>query len=83
MGWEPHAARQQALRFRQHSIELMKQLAPHREDENRFIAMSKQGRQQLEELWGREREGQAQRRQRAGWHADDAAPGGPNDGKEP
>ncbi|MBL8328094.1 MAG: glutathione-regulated potassium-efflux system protein KefC [Rubrivivax sp.] len=69
MGWQPHAARQQAFRFRQHSIELMTQLAPHREDENRFIALSKQGRAQLEELWDRERQEQAsaRRNQRSGW----------------
>jgi glutathione-regulated potassium-efflux system ancillary protein KefC len=83
MGWEPHAARQQALRFRQHSIELMKQLAPHREDENRFIALSRQGRQQLEELWGRERESRAQRRPHTGWHEDDAASAEPDDPKAP
>ena len=55
MGWPPHEARTQALRFRQHSIELMHRLAPHREDTSRFVAMSRQGREQLEELWGRER----------------------------
>ena len=29
MGWQPHAARTQALRFRRHSIELLEQMAPH------------------------------------------------------
>ena len=73
MGWAPHEARNQALRFRQHSIELMEALAPHREDTNRFIALSKQGRQQLEELWGRERDEDTARRARSGWQpgADD------------
>ncbi len=71
MGWDPHSARNQAMRFRQHSIELMTRLAPHRADENRFIALSKQGRQQLEELWGREREeSEARRRQGIGWQPD-------------
>ena len=55
MGWAPHEARNQALRFRRHSIELMHQLAPHRGDTSRFVAMSRQGREQLEELWERER----------------------------
>ncbi len=40
MGWERHAARTQALRFRQHSIELMQRMAPHFGDEKRLIARS-------------------------------------------
>ncbi len=55
MGWERHAARTQALRFRQHTIDLMTALAPHREDRSKLVAMSKQGRQELEEQWHRER----------------------------
>ena len=72
MGWEPHAARTQALRFRRHSIELMKQMAPHQGNEKQLIAVAKQGRQQLEELWSREREEQqkATDRRTAGWAAD-------------
>jgi len=68
MGWEPHAARNQALRFRRHTIELMREMAPHRGDERKLIALSKQGRQQLEELWARERQEQRERQARAGWH---------------
>ena len=60
MGWQPHAARTQALRFRQHSIELMQSLAPHLGDTNKLASLSHQGRQHLEEQWSRER---AQRRQ--------------------
>jgi glutathione-regulated potassium-efflux system ancillary protein KefC len=55
MGWQPDAARQQALRFKRHTLELMKEMAPHRGDEQQLIALAKQGRQQLEELWSRER----------------------------
>ena len=55
MGWLPHSARQQALRFKKHTLELMAQMAPHRGDEKQLIALAKQGRQQLEELWLRER----------------------------
>ncbi len=69
MGWQPHAARVQALRFRRHSIELMEQMAPHFEDERKLIAIAKQGRQQLEEMWASEREQNAERTARAGWHA--------------
>ena len=76
MGWEPHAARTQALRFRRHSIELMKQMAPHQGDEKQLIAGAKQGRQQLEALWSREREEQQQATDRRtdGWAADAKEP---------
>jgi glutathione-regulated potassium-efflux system ancillary protein KefC len=70
MGWTPHEARNLAWRFRRHSVELMTQLAPHRDDTHRFIALSKQGREQLEELWSRERQDDAGRRQRSGWHSE-------------
>jgi len=71
MGWQPHAARNQALRFRQHNVAAMAALAPHRHDEQKFIALSKQGRQQLEMLWSREREERERERVRrdAGWTA--------------
>lgn len=67
MGWERHTARQQALRFRRHNIEQLDRMAPHLGDESRLIAMAKQGRQQLEELWARERAEQGDRQARAGW----------------
>lgn len=77
MGWQPHSARNQALRFRRHSIELMERMAPHFGDEKQLIALAKQGREQLEAQWAQER---AQMRERQGrWFvppADDAA-GGP------
>jgi glutathione-regulated potassium-efflux system ancillary protein KefC len=66
MGWERHTARQQALRFRRHNIDQLEQMAPHLGDESRLIAMAKQGRQQLEELWARERAEQGPDA-RSGW----------------
>ena len=69
MGWERHAARNQALRFRQHNIELMTQMAPHHGDEKKLISMSKQGSQELQALWSREREQQQRGKAREGWHA--------------
>ena len=71
MGWQPHAARTQAMRFRRHNIELMLQMAPHRADEQKFIALSKQGRQQLEELWSRERAERSRQTARGGWQPQD------------
>ena len=75
MGWERHTARTQAWRFRQHNIELLEQMAPHLEDETRLIAIAKQGRQQLETQWARERAEQAGRRARAGWAGPGSAVG--------
>ena len=69
LGWQPHAARNQALRFRRHSIELMERMAPHFNDEKQLIAISKQGRQQLEEMWAAERRDAESQRRAARWHA--------------
>jgi glutathione-regulated potassium-efflux system ancillary protein KefC len=69
MGWERHAARTQALRFRKHNLELMAQMAPHQGDETKLISMSKRGTQELRELWAREREAQQRGPAHAGWHA--------------
>lgn len=76
MGWQPHSARQQALRFKKHTLELMAQMAPHRGDEKQLIALAKLGRQQLEELWSRER---AERRQTVDQRGAGFAPQGDDD----
>jgi glutathione-regulated potassium-efflux system ancillary protein KefC len=55
MGYDQDYARAQAQRFREHSIELLEQMAPYFRDEQRMIAMARQGREQLETLWARER----------------------------
>ncbi len=69
LGWQPHAARTSALRFRQHNIELLDAMAAHAGDESKLIAVAKQGRQQLEQTWAAEREQQAARAQLLGWPA--------------
>jgi glutathione-regulated potassium-efflux system ancillary protein KefC len=66
LGHEPHAARQTAMRFRQHNLELFEKLHPHYKDSSKLIAVIKQGRQQLEEQMAQERTEQAQR-QPHGW----------------
>jgi glutathione-regulated potassium-efflux system ancillary protein KefC len=81
MGVEPHAARLTAWKFRRHNLELVQRMAPHYEDEDQLIAMARQGRQQLEETWARERADQHAARARAGWQTEpdgaaDQAPGG-------
>ena len=67
LGWQPHAARTQALRWRQHSIAQLEQLVPISGDRQAVIAASKQGREQLEQLWAQERAEQAAQAQRRGW----------------
>ncbi len=71
MGWQPHAARNQALRFRQHNIELVDRMAQHLGDEQKLISLAKQGRQQLELMWAQERDQQAAQRNRRGWQGDE------------
>lgn len=66
MGWEPHHARELALRFRRHTIDQLEQQLPHYKDQARLIAMAKQGRQQLETLFAQERQSTEQRRSE-GW----------------
>jgi glutathione-regulated potassium-efflux system ancillary protein KefC len=79
MGWQPHAARNKALRFRRHSVELLDEMAPHIGDENKVIALAKQGRSQLEALWSRERSERVAQQARAGWSVAQAADAGPAD----
>ena len=67
LGWQPHQARNLALRFRRHNVAQLAAIAPHRQDEARLIAAAKQGRQQLEELFAIERQQAAERQSRAGW----------------
>lgn len=74
LGWQPHQARNLALRFRRHNVAQLRQTAPLRKDEARFIAAARQGRQQLEELFALERQQAAQRQARAGWSRDGAEP---------
>ncbi|MEP6740823.1 MAG: cation:proton antiporter, partial [Caldimonas sp.] len=67
LGWQPHQARNLALRFRRHNVAQLETMAPHRKDEARLIAAAKQGRQQLEELFALERKQAEDRQSRAGW----------------
>jgi glutathione-regulated potassium-efflux system ancillary protein KefC len=81
MGMERHTARNAALRFRQHSVAMLHQMAPHQGDEKKLIAVATQGRRELEELWSREREQRrAQKARRGdGFHAE----AHPREGGEP
>ncbi len=75
LGMPAHAARQQAMRFRRHNLELFEKMYPHHRDRARMIAVVKAGRQQLEEQMARERAENEARRKRGdermpGWDAD-------------
>jgi glutathione-regulated potassium-efflux system ancillary protein KefC len=70
-GFQPHQARTLALRFRQHNVAQLDVMRAHRKDEAKLIAVAKQGRQQLEELFAQERDAAQRRQVRAGWSGDD------------
>ncbi len=63
LGQTPDSALQAAERFRQHNLALFEQMYPHRNDREKFIAVAKQGRLQLEAQMAQEREQMAQQRQ--------------------
>ena len=67
LGWQPHQARTLAMRFRRYNVTQLEATLPHWKDQSRLIASAKQGRQQLEELFAREREETRQRQLGAGW----------------
>ena len=79
LGWAPHTARQQALRYRRHNVELVEQMAPHLGDQQKLIALAKAGRQQLEALWAQERADAAAQRHRHGWVDPAQRDGAPRD----
>jgi glutathione-regulated potassium-efflux system ancillary protein KefC len=62
LGHGAHEARQSAMRFRQHNLELFEKMYPHSRDRAKLIAVVKQGRRQLEEQMAQEREQRALRR---------------------
>jgi glutathione-regulated potassium-efflux system ancillary protein KefC len=65
LGHSAHEARQTAMRFRQHNLELFEKMHPHHQDRTKLIAVVKQARQELEEQMAQERAQQRQPPQ--GW----------------
>src|SRR5574341_573404 len=66
LGWQPHHARQMAMRFRRHNVEQLERMWPHHKDEAKLLSLAKAGRQQLEELLAQERK-QRRERKLQGW----------------
>jgi glutathione-regulated potassium-efflux system ancillary protein KefC len=73
VGFPPHEARQTAMRFRRHNLELFEKMYIHHKDRAKLIAVVKQGRQQLEEQMAREREDREKRTagRPQGWGSED------------
>ena len=71
-GLSPHTARQTAMRFRRHNLELLDSLRPHFGDRARLIAAQRAGREQLERQMAQER-AQLAHQHPKGW--EDDAPG--------
>jgi glutathione-regulated potassium-efflux system ancillary protein KefC len=71
LGWQPHQARNLALRFKRHNLVQLDKMAPLWKDEDKLIAAAKQGRQQLEELFAQERGEAARRKVGSGWSGQD------------
>jgi len=67
MGFERHQARNLALRFRRHNLEQLEESAPHFKDESKLIALSKIGRQQMEQFMADERQRKDGRVRTEGW----------------
>jgi glutathione-regulated potassium-efflux system ancillary protein KefC len=62
LGHGADEARQTAQRFRQHNLELFEKMYPHYRDRAKFIAVARQGRQQLEAQMAQERAERAEHR---------------------
>jgi voltage-gated potassium channel Kch len=67
LGHHPHLARRAAAQFRRRDEQLLVEHAPHRHDEKRLIAMSRQGRSDLERLLSEEAR-RLRNAGQAGWH---------------
>ena len=65
LGQPPETAQLAAQKFRVHNLELFERMYPHRNDREKFIAVAKQGRRQLEAQMAQEREQLARERQGA------------------
>ncbi|MCU6433946.1 glutathione-regulated potassium-efflux system protein KefC [Undibacterium sp. Jales W-56] len=56
LGFRAYQARLSALRFRDHNIKTMHAVYPHYKDQQQMVSLSKQARDELEEMFARDRE---------------------------
>jgi glutathione-regulated potassium-efflux system ancillary protein KefC len=67
LGVDAYRAREMADAFRRHNVASMESLIPHFHDENRMLTVAKAGREELEELFSRDRE-KFEEKGRGGWN---------------
>ena len=67
LGVDPYRAREMADAFRRHNVATMEALVPHFHDENRMVSVAKAGRDELEELFSRDR-AKFEENGRGGWN---------------
>jgi glutathione-regulated potassium-efflux system ancillary protein KefC len=67
LGVDPYRARAMADNFRRHNVTTLEALVPHFHDENRMLTMAKAGREELEELFSRDRK-RFEDRGNGGWN---------------
>ncbi|MFZ6814728.1 glutathione-regulated potassium-efflux system protein KefC [Undibacterium sp. Rencai35W] len=56
LGFRAYQARLTALRFREHNIKTMHAVYPHYKDQQQMVSLAKQARDELEEMFARDRE---------------------------
>jgi len=67
LGVDPYRAREMADAFRHHNVATMESLLPHFHDENRMLTVAKAGREELEQLFSRDRE-KFEAKGKGGWN---------------
>ena len=67
LGVDAYRAREMADSFRRHNVTTMDALIPHFHDENQMLSVAKAGREELEELFSRDRE-KFEESSRGGWN---------------
>ncbi|MES2073627.1 MAG: glutathione-regulated potassium-efflux system protein KefC [Pseudomonadota bacterium] len=68
LGFGAYQARQTAMKFRAHNIKTMHAVYPHYKDQQQLVSLAKQAREELEEMFARDREARDAQRQ-DGWDA--------------
>ncbi|MES2104259.1 MAG: glutathione-regulated potassium-efflux system protein KefC [Pseudomonadota bacterium] len=66
LGFGAYQARQTAMKFRAHNIKTMHAVYPHYKDQQQTMSLAKQARDELEEMFTRDREAREQQRT-GGW----------------
>jgi glutathione-regulated potassium-efflux system ancillary protein KefC len=68
LGFGAYQARQTAMKFRAHNIKTMHAVYPHYKDQQQLVSLAKQAREELEEMFARDRQARDEP-QKDGWDA--------------